>query len=56
MILQLGYSKKNPNREDFTAVLAGNDTFMTKNITQDQDIDKKRDRKRFITQLKHIIF
>ena len=30
------------------AVLAGNDTFLTKNITQD--------RKRFITQSKHMIF
>ena len=31
-----------------TAVLAGNDTFLTKNITQD--------RKRSITQPKHMIF
>ena len=31
-----------------TAVLAGNDTFLTVNITED--------RKRFITQSKHLIF
>ena len=31
-----------------TAVLAGNDTFLTENITED--------RKRFITQSKHMIF
>ena len=31
-----------------TAVFAGNDTFLTENITQDK--------KRFITQSKHMIF
>ena len=31
-----------------TAILAGNDTFLIKNITQD--------RKRFITHSKHMIF
>ena len=31
-----------------TAVLAGNDTFLTENIIED--------RKRFITQSKHMIF
>ena len=36
------------NQDVGTAVLAGNDTFLTENITED--------RKRFITQSKHMIF
>ena len=36
-----------PGHEYITAVLAGNDTFLAENITED--------RKRFITQSKHIL-
>ena len=36
------------NQDVGTAVLAGNDTFLTENITED--------RKKFITQSKHMIF